>query len=107
MKVGFIGLGAMGTGMALNRRKAGCDPVVHDLRRDGVKPLEQPSIGMLTVLNRPAQLSHHIEGALNNGCTVDDLKEVLLQTDVHCGLPAAGETFRVAEEVLRTRGLLD
>ncbi|MCT9137579.1 carboxymuconolactone decarboxylase family protein [Streptomyces violarus] len=65
------------------------------------------NIAMLTALNRPAQLSHHIEGALTNGCTVDELKEILLQSAVYCGLPAAGEAFRVAEEVLRSRGLLD
>lgn len=65
------------------------------------------NIAMLTALNRPAQLRHHIEGALTNGCTVDELKEILLQTAVYCGLPAAGEAFRIAEEVLQARGLLD
>lgn len=77
--------------------------------RDGIdrKTRSILNIAMLTALNRPAQLSHHIEGALTNGCTVDELKEILLQTAVYCGLPAAGEAFRVAEEVLRTRGLLD
>jgi 4-carboxymuconolactone decarboxylase len=64
------------------------------------------NIAMLTALNRPAQLRHHIEGALTNGCTVDELKEILLQTAVYCGLPAAGEAFRIAEEVLQARGLL-
>ncbi|MEW1775586.1 carboxymuconolactone decarboxylase family protein [Streptomyces sp. NPDC086777] len=77
--------------------------------RDGIDRKQRSiiNIAMLTALNRPAQLGHHIEGALNNGCTVDELKEILLQTAVYCGLPAAGEAFRVAEEVLRTRGLLD
>ena len=77
--------------------------------RDGIDRKQRSiiNIAMLTALNRPAQLSHHIEGALTNGCTVDELKEILLQTAVYCGLPAAGEAFRVAEEVLRTRGLLD
>lgn len=65
------------------------------------------NIAMLTALNRPAQLAHHIEGAMTNGCTVDELKEILLQTAVYCGLPAAGEAFRVAEEVLRAGGHLD
>ncbi|MER5913950.1 carboxymuconolactone decarboxylase family protein [Streptomyces sp. NPDC001982] len=77
--------------------------------RDGIDRKQRSiiNIAMLTALNRPTQLSHHIEGALNNGCTADELKEILLQTAVYCGLPAAGEAFRVAEEVLRTRGLLD
>ena len=62
---------------------------------------------MLTALNRPAQLRSHIEGALTNGCTVDELREILLHTAVYCGLPASLDAFRVAEEVLRARKLLD
>ncbi|CAE6864600.1 hypothetical protein R69749_07489 [Paraburkholderia domus] len=61
---------------------------------------------MLTALNRPAQLRSHLEGALTNGCTVDELQEILLQAAVYCGLPAAVDAFRVAEEVLRARNLL-
>ncbi|MDM0021815.1 carboxymuconolactone decarboxylase family protein [Variovorax saccharolyticus] len=64
------------------------------------------NIAMLTALNRPTQLRVHVEGALNNGCTVDELQEILLQSAVYCGLPAAGEAFRVAEEVLKERKLL-
>lgn len=65
------------------------------------------NIAMLTALNRPAQLAHHVEGALTNGCTVDELKEILLHAAVYCGLPAAGEAFKVTEKVLRDKGLLD
>jgi 4-carboxymuconolactone decarboxylase len=64
------------------------------------------NIAMLVALNRPNQLRHHIEGALNNGCTVAEIQEILLQTAVYCGLPAAGEGFRIAEEVLRERDLV-
>ena len=64
------------------------------------------NIAMLVALNRPNQLRHHIEGALNNGSTVDEIQEILLQTAVYCGLPAAGEGFRIAEEVLRERDLV-
>jgi 4-carboxymuconolactone decarboxylase len=64
------------------------------------------NIAMLVALNRPNQLRHHVEGALNNGCSVAEIQEILLQTAVYCGLPAAGEGFRIAEEVLRERGLL-
>jgi len=65
------------------------------------------NVAMLVALNRPNQLRHHIEGALNNGCSVDEIQEILLQTAVYCGLPAAGEGFRIAEEVLRDKGLVD
>jgi 4-carboxymuconolactone decarboxylase len=64
------------------------------------------NIAMLVALNRPNQLRHHIEGALNNGCTVTEVQEILLQTAVYCGLPAAGEGFRIAEEVLREHELM-
>jgi 4-carboxymuconolactone decarboxylase len=64
------------------------------------------NIAMLVALNRPNQLRHHIEGALNNGCAVEEIREILLQTAVYCGLPAAGEGFKIAEEVLRDRGLV-
>ena len=65
------------------------------------------NIAMLTALNRPAQLRSHLEGALNNGCTVEELREILLHTAVYCGLPAAGDAFRVAQEVLKGRNLLE
>ena len=64
------------------------------------------NIAMLVALNRPNQLRHHLEGALNNGCSVDEIQEILLQTAVYCGLPAAGEGFRIAEEILRERDLV-
>ena len=64
------------------------------------------NIATLVALNRPAQLSHHIDGALNNGCTVEEIQEILLQSAVYCGLPGATDAFRVAEEVLRARNLL-
>ncbi|WP_029001021.1 carboxymuconolactone decarboxylase family protein [Azohydromonas australica] len=65
------------------------------------------NIAMLTALNRPAQLAHHVEGAINNGCTLEEIREILLHAAVYCGLPSAGEAFRVAEEVLRHRKLID
>ena len=64
------------------------------------------NIAALVALNRPAQLSHHIDGALNNGCSVQEVQEILLQTAMYCGLPAATDAFRVAEEVLRKRQML-
>ena len=64
------------------------------------------NIAMLVALNRPNQLRNHLDGALNNGCSVDEIQEILLQTAVYCGLPAAGDGFRVAEELFRERGLV-
>ena len=64
------------------------------------------NIAMLVALNRPGPLRTHVEGALNNGCSVEELQEILLQTAVYCGLPAAVEAFRVAEDVLKSRNQL-
>ena len=58
------------------------------------------NLGMLTALNRMHEFGVHVRGAVNNGCTVDEIREVLLQTAVYCGVPAALESFRVAERVL-------
>jgi 4-carboxymuconolactone decarboxylase len=65
------------------------------------------NIAMLTALGRPNQLKNHIDGAINNGCTMEEIREILLQSAVYCGLPAAGDAFKVAEEVLKARKLLD
>jgi 4-carboxymuconolactone decarboxylase len=58
------------------------------------------TIAMTVALNRPDELAIHLRGALRNGVTVDELREVLLQTAVYCGIPAAQVAFRVAQEVL-------
>jgi 4-carboxymuconolactone decarboxylase len=58
------------------------------------------TVAMLVALNRTEELAMHLRGALRNGVTVDELKEVLLQTAVYCGVPAANTAFRIAAEVL-------
>lgn len=58
------------------------------------------NLGMLTALNRMHELGAHVRGAVNNGCTEAEIRETLLQTAVYCGVPAALESFRVAERVL-------
>lgn len=58
------------------------------------------TIAMLAALKAPAELKGHVRGALNNGCTPDEIKEVLLHSIVYCGAPAAQEAFRAAKEVL-------
>jgi 4-carboxymuconolactone decarboxylase len=59
------------------------------------------NIVMLTALNRSHELGVHVKGALNNGVTVEEIQEALLQTSVYVGVPAALESFRVAEAVLK------
>ncbi len=63
-------------------------------------------MAMLTALGKPAELRLHVNSAINNGCTVEEIQEVLYQTVAYCGIPATIESFKVAEEVLKERGLL-
>ncbi len=63
------------------------------------------NLGMLSALNRPHEFKLHFRGALRNGCTLDELKEVLLQITVYCGIPAGVEAFRLAREVLDDEGI--
>jgi len=58
------------------------------------------NLSMLTALNRNHELGIHVRGALNNGLTREEIQEALLQTAIYCGVPAALESFRVAERVL-------
>ena len=57
------------------------------------------NLAMLTALNRPHEVKLHLKGALKNGCSKDDIMEVLLQTAIYCGVPAAVDSFRLAREV--------
>ena len=59
------------------------------------------NLAMLTALNRPHELKLHLQGAINNGVTKDEIREVLMQTAIYCGVPAAIDSFRVAKEVLK------
>jgi len=54
---------------------------------------------MLSALNRPTEFKTHVNGALKNGCTKDEIREVLLQVAIYCGAPAGVEAFRLAREV--------
>jgi 4-carboxymuconolactone decarboxylase len=58
------------------------------------------TIAMLTALKSPTELQGHIRGALNNGCTPQEIREVLLHSLPYCGAPATQEAFRAAAEVL-------
>ena len=58
------------------------------------------NLAMLAALNRPEEFELHFRGALNNGCTLEEIKEVLLQIAVYCGMPAGVSAFRIARKVL-------
>jgi len=57
------------------------------------------NLGMLSALNRSHELKLHIRGALNNGVTREEMREVFMQVAIYCGVPAAVESFRCAREV--------
>jgi 4-carboxymuconolactone decarboxylase len=56
------------------------------------------NLAMLTALNRPHELKMHIKGAIRNGVTKEEIREVLLQTAIYCGVPAGVDAFRTARE---------
>lgn len=62
-------------------------------------------IGMNAAINRPAEFKVHVAGALNNGCTPDEIREVCLTVALYAGIPAANDAHRIALEVFRERGL--
>jgi len=57
------------------------------------------NLAMLTALNRPHEIRLHVRGALNNGLTKEELMEVFLQSAIYCGIAAALDAMRVANEV--------
>lgn len=57
------------------------------------------NLAMIAILNRPAELRTHLRGALNNGVSRDEIREVFLQVAVYAGVPAAVDSFRIAREV--------
>jgi len=58
------------------------------------------NIAMLSCLGRNHELKMHTKGAIRNGCTQEEVREVLLQVAIYCGVPAAVDSFRVAKEAL-------
>lgn len=70
--------------------------------RDGL-PLKTRSLitlAALTALKCPQELKGHVRGALNNGCTVEEIRETLLHCAVYAGVPACIDAFRAAQEVI-------
>jgi len=58
------------------------------------------NLAMLTALGRMHEFRAHVRGAVNNGCTTEEIRETLLQATVYCGAPAGLESFREAQSVL-------
>lgn len=72
-------------------------------RRSGLdlKTRSLITLAMLTALGRSHELKGHVRGALNNGATIDEIREVLLHATVYCGVPLAADAFRAAQEILQ------
>ena len=65
----------------------------------GVKSLAM--IAMMAAANRPAELRVHLKGALKNGCSPEEIREILLLVALYCGIPAANEAHRAAIEIFK------
>src|SRR5690606_11295977 len=63
------------------------------------------NLGMISALNRPAELAAHIRGAINNGVTKQEICEAFLQVAVYCGMPAGLGSFKVAQQVIKEIGI--
>lgn len=70
--------------------------------RDGLprKTRSLLNLAMISALNRPHELKMHVKGARRNGVSVEEIREVLLQVAIYCGVPAAVDGFRIAAEAL-------
>jgi 3-oxoadipate enol-lactonase / 4-carboxymuconolactone decarboxylase len=63
------------------------------------------TLSMMIALNRPSEFKMHVKAAFNNGVTVDEIKEVIMQSAIYCGLPAANDAFHLAMEVFNENGI--
>ena len=59
------------------------------------------NLSMISALNRPHELKLHVKAAVKNGVTRDEIKEVLLQVAVYCGVPAGIDSFRIARDAFK------
>ena len=76
--------------------------------RPGLTPKTRSliNLAMFVALGNMTELRVHVRGAIRNGCTVDEISEVLYQATVYCGVPAGVDAFKAAEEVLKEEGLV-
>lgn len=73
-------------------------------------PMATKSLVMVAMMaggGRPNELRVHVEGALGNGSTAEEIQEILLLVAMYCGIPLANEAHRVAADVLRASGKMD
>jgi 4-carboxymuconolactone decarboxylase len=63
------------------------------------------NLAMLAALNRGPELNLHLAGALTNGVSKEEIKEILLQIAIYCGVPASLDAFKRASEVFKERGV--
>lgn len=76
--------------------------------RPGLDPKTRSiiNIAMLSALNRQAEVRLHLKGAITNGVTPEEIKEILLQVGIYCGIPAALDSFKAANEILQELGAI-
>lgn len=76
--------------------------------RDGLDRRQRSlnNLTLLAALNRHVELRTHVRGAITNGCSVEEIRETLLQVAVYAGIPAAADAFRIAREALTDMGKL-
>ncbi len=74
--------------------------------RDGISRRDRSMINlaMISILNRHNELKVHVKGALTNGLTKEEISEVLLQVAIYAGVPAAVDSFRIANEAFARAG---
>ena len=63
------------------------------------------NLAMLAALNRGPELKLHVNGALTNGLTKEEIKEIFLQVAIYCGIPAGLDAFKTARDVFKERGV--
>ena len=63
-------------------------------------------IAMMAAAGHPNELRVHLNGALKNGCSMEQIQELLLLLTLYCGIPAANEAHRIAAEVFREQKLM-
>ena len=74
----------------------------------GILSKQQRSIlnlGMLAALNRGQEFKLHFKGAITNGLTLPELREIIIQLSIYCGIPAGIEAFRLARQVFKDEGI--
>lgn len=63
------------------------------------------NLAMLSALNRPHEVEIHVKGAIANGLTKDEIKEIFMQVAIYCGVPAGVDSFRIARKVFKEMGI--